>query len=427
MPTSSQAMILLKAELGTTCGSTSLSYSSMPTHSIRQNTMPFPVSSINLNEFFELCDNQVPSIYVTKPSQIQFERQHICTVHGSSSVFDGDKKRVTGTCSSQLCYDCGSQSFQEEETDAESEPPSHNGYHHSDTTITTRRALTADVKEITRNQQKRLEEYERLINLGYGYFDKKYHEKSRDKLFSNKRTAAEQIEKKHICGLSKSTELHRNMEIPPGSLTFSQMHVIRPTDNETTCRFLLLRACLLQQEGKKEEKEWKEVGVIYLPNASKTDFPQESTIKPSSHMRKDKPQSRPLSAIFGLRDNENTNHSEVSSWIENEAKVKVKELQYDPLSVRFSKPEAKSRWIVTFYNQEDLEKVVKKGIVHEDDRILFYKFDKIINRELNTYIFFKSIQDEKRRCRINSSHGARRKKSKVKGKTKRKSRICIAP
>ncbi|KAK3580675.1 hypothetical protein CHS0354_017954 [Potamilus streckersoni] len=144
-------------------------------------------------------------------------------------------------------------------------------------------------------------------------------------------------------------------------------------------------------------------------------------------MRKDKPKSRPLSAIFSLRDNENTNHSEVRRWIENEARVTVEELQYDPLSVRFSKPEAKSRWIVTFGSEEDLEKVVKKGIVYEDDRILFYKFDKIINRELNTYIFFKSVQDEKRRWRIKSAQGVKRKKSKVKGKTKSKGRIYIAP
>ncbi|KAK3580674.1 hypothetical protein CHS0354_017953 [Potamilus streckersoni] len=234
MPTSSQAMILLRAELGTVCGSTSLSYSSMPTHSIRHSTRPFPVSSINLNEFFELCDNQVPNIYLTKPSQTQLERHHICAVHGSG-IFDRDKKQVIGTYNLQFCPDCGSRSNQEDETDAKSEPPSHKRYPSSDTAITKRRALTADVKEITRNQQKR-EEYERLINLGYGYFDKHYHEKNSDKVFSSIKTAADQIEKKHTCGQSISTELHRTLDIPESSLTFSQLHVVHPTDNEVTCR-----------------------------------------------------------------------------------------------------------------------------------------------------------------------------------------------
>lgn len=114
-------------------------------------------------------------------------------------------------------------------------------------------------------------------------------------------------------------------------------------------------------------------------------------------MRKDTPPPRPRAAIFSFRDNEYSSHAEVKYLIETQIGVKVKSIQFDPLDIRVCKPDVHSRWIVDFYTDSDLEKVVKKGLVVGKDKLLFYRHDDIVKREVSSFKFFMTVMEAKKK------------------------------
>jgi len=119
-------------------------------------------------------------------------------------------------------------------------------------------------------------------------------------------------------------------------------------------------------------------------------------------MRGDVPDVRPTAAIFSFRDNEFSSHAEVKYMIETQIGVKVKTVQFDPLDIRYSKPNVHSRWIVDFYTLSDVEKVVKKGLRIGKDKLIFYKHDDITKREVSTHKFYMTVQEAKRKLKGDS-------------------------
>lgn len=120
-------------------------------------------------------------------------------------------------------------------------------------------------------------------------------------------------------------------------------------------------------------------------------------------MRKDVPEPRPTAAIFSFRDNEFSSHAEVKYLIETQIGVNVKSVQFDPLDIRYTKPDVHSRWIVDFFSALDLEKAVKKGLILGKDKILFYKHDNIAKREVSTFKYYISVQEAKKRLKGDKS------------------------
>ena len=116
-------------------------------------------------------------------------------------------------------------------------------------------------------------------------------------------------------------------------------------------------------------------------------------------MVKQAPKRRPTAAILSLRENECSFHGEVKFFIETQIGVRVKSIQYDPLHIRSGKPDLRSRWIVDFNTVSDVEKVVKKGLTIGKDKIIIYKFDDIMKRELSTFQYFRAVLDAKKRLK----------------------------
>lgn len=126
-------------------------------------------------------------------------------------------------------------------------------------------------------------------------------------------------------------------------------------------------------------------------------------------MRKDVPEARPTAAIFSFRDNEFSSHAEVKFLIETQIYVKVKSVQFDPLDIRYARSDVHSRWIVDFFSVFDLERAVSKGLILGKDKILFYRHDDVATREVNTFKYFMTIQEAKKR--LKSSALLRKSKS----------------
>ena len=113
-------------------------------------------------------------------------------------------------------------------------------------------------------------------------------------------------------------------------------------------------------------------------------------------MRKEMPLPRPRSAIFSLRENEDTTHLEVLQMIHTQTELKISGLQFDPLNLRASRPDLRSRWIADFGSRDDLDSFVRKGLIIGRDRIIIHKYDDVAKREFSTFKYFRSIQDAKK-------------------------------
>lgn len=150
------------------------------------------------------------------------------------------------------------------------------------------------------------------------------------------------------------------------------------------------------------EKE-KELIFDLESDSGSVDFDGCNRIKPSLHMREDEPEARPTAAIFSFRDNEFSSHAEVKYLIETQIGVRVKTVQFDPLDIRYSKPDVHSRWIVDFFTVPDLEKVVKKGLILGKDKLIFYRHDDIAKREVSTFKYFMKVQEAKRKLKGDKS------------------------
>ena len=144
-------------------------------------------------------------------------------------------------------------------------------------------------------------------------------------------------------------------------------------------------------------------------------------ILPSMYMRKDMPLPKPRSAIFSLRENEGTTHFEMKNLIQTQTGLEIIGLQFDPLNLRASRPDLRSRWIADFSCRDDLETFIRKGLIIGKDKIIVYKYDDIAKREFSTFKYFKTIQDAKKGLKGSKSQKIIEKGKKTFKLTKAKS------
>ncbi|XP_053374709.1 uncharacterized protein LOC128547063 [Mercenaria mercenaria] len=156
-------------------------------------------------------------------------------------------------------------------------------------------------------------------------------------------------------------------------------------------------------EEKNEVDKKKEFAYELSDSSSENDDSEEfNRIKPSMHMRRDRPDPRPRAAIFSFRDNEYTSHAEVKYLIETQIGVRCKSIQFDPLDVRSAKPGVHSRWIVDFFTDWDLHLALKNCLTVGKDKLLFYKHDDIAKREVSSFKYYMTVQEAKRKLKSKS-------------------------
>ncbi|KAH3792845.1 hypothetical protein DPMN_146344 [Dreissena polymorpha] len=117
------------------------------------------------------------------------------------------------------------------------------------------------------------------------------------------------------------------------------------------------------------------------------------------HLRSNDIVSHPKAAIFSFRDNEYSSHAEVKYIVETQLSVRVKSIQFDPLDVRTQTKGARSRWIVEFNTESDLEVAIKKGLILGKDKLMFYRYDTANKKDVSTLKFFVAAVNAKRKLR----------------------------
>lgn len=139
-------------------------------------------------------------------------------------------------------------------------------------------------------------------------------------------------------------------------------------------------------------------------------------VHPAMYMRKHRPTPNPFAICFSFRENDNYNHTEVKDILESQISLKVRSVQYDPLSIRSSDADVGTRWIVTYATPAECEFAVSKGLEVNGDKIAIKLLDDVINCECEAYILHKEEERQKRIAEGNQiicEKRKRRKKQKV--------------
>ena len=113
----------------------------------------------------------------------------------------------------------------------------------------------------------------------------------------------------------------------------------------------------------------------------------DSRIQPAMCVRKSLPPSNPFAVCLGFREGKDYTHGEVKDLLERHTGVKVRSVQYDPISVRYpeSAADTRSRWIVHYATPTDCARVVNKGLDLGGDKIAIKLLDDVMMCEYEAY------------------------------------------
>ncbi|XP_062585729.1 uncharacterized protein LOC134247366 [Saccostrea cucullata] len=122
----------------------------------------------------------------------------------------------------------------------------------------------------------------------------------------------------------------------------------------------------------------------------------DSRVQPAMYMRKNRPPPNPFAVCFSFRENDDYTHIDVRDILETQLGLKVRSVQYDPLSIRSSDPDVGTRWIVTYATPAECEFVASKGVEVNGDKIAIKLLDDVINCECEAYALWREDERQKR-------------------------------
>lgn len=143
---------------------------------------------------------------------------------------------------------------------------------------------------------------------------------------------------------------------------------------------------------------------------------------PSIRMRKELPETRPLSVCFGCGSNVHISHEEVKRKLESQYPgVSIVSLQFDPVSMNVGDPTTRNRWIVTLGKQDDCQMMMKGGVLlAAADKVSVRPLDSVLKEEHSAYKLHQFVQEAKAKMSlIKDDHSRKSKRSKHKAKKKK--------
>ena len=104
-------------------------------------------------------------------------------------------------------------------------------------------------------------------------------------------------------------------------------------------------------------------------------------------MRKRLPPSNPFAVCLSFREGDEFSHKEVKDLLEANIGLKVRSVQYDPVSVRSpdTSADTRSRWIISYATPTECEFAVSKGLELEGDKIAIKFLDDVMMYEYEAY------------------------------------------
>lgn len=109
-------------------------------------------------------------------------------------------------------------------------------------------------------------------------------------------------------------------------------------------------------------------------------------------MRKILPPSDPNAVCIRFNESD-ISHDELKTTLERETCQKVVGLQFDPVSVHSTDPEAMSRWIVRFTDSSICDEFSQNGIKINGVKLRVRKFDDVMREEHEAYKLYKLVKD----------------------------------